>query len=123
MFFNADSSKDVYYAPRGTNHTTDEAIIKNTYKKVGTIPNPDKNGADFWIGDVSHSEGVWYPSAKGSGEAQGIGDICRAGGSQTSGSREYLMGGDLGHGGDAGLSFLNCGIGLSGSWWNYLAAD
>ena len=113
----------VYYAPRGTDHITDEAKIKNTYKKVGTIPNPDKNGADFWIGDVAHSEGVWYPSAKGSGEAQGIGDICWAGGSQTSGSREYLMGGLLGLGGVAGLSFLSCGYGLSDAGWCFLAAD
>ncbi len=123
MFFNADSSKDVYYAPRGTDHTTDETKIKNTYKKVGTIPNPDKNGADFWIGDIVHSEGVWYPSAKGSGEAQGIGDMCWAGGSQTSGSREYLMGGDLGDGGFAGLSCLYCWNGLSYTRWYFLAAD
>lgn len=123
MFFNADSPKDVYYAPRGTDHTTDETKIKNTYKKVGTIPNPDKNGTDFWIGDVGHSEGVWYPSAKGSGEAQGIGDMCWAGGSQTSGSREYLMAGSLGSGGYAGLSFLFCRSGLSGAGWYYLAAD
>ena len=123
MFFNADSSKEVYYAPRGTDHITDETEIKSTYKKVGTIPNPDNDGADFWIGDIAHSEGVWYPSAKGSGEAQGIGDRCYAGGSQTSGSREYLMGGDLGRGGLAGLSCLNCWSGLSDAWWGCLAAD
>lgn len=123
MFFNADSSKDVYYAPRGTDHITDETEIKSTYKKVGTIPNPDNDGADFWIGDIAHSEGVWYPSTKGSGEAQGVGDRCYAGGSQTSGSREYLMGGYLGSGGSAGLSFLDCRLGLSYAWWYCLAAD
>lgn len=122
MFFNSDYSKDVYYAPRGVSHTSDDSKIKNTYTKVGTIPNVG-SGSDFWIGDIAIKNGVWYPSTKGSGSSQGVGDMIYAGGTNTSGSREYLQAGGLWNGSYAGLCFLDCWFGLGHTGWNFLSLD
>lgn len=121
MFFKSDYSKDVYVAPRGVAHSTSDSTIQSTYTLVGNIP--ANNGSDFWIGDVNHVNGVWYPSTVVSSDQYGIGDRCYAGGQSTSGSREYLQGGILGYGSNAGLSFLHCGLGLSGASWGCLSAD
>lgn len=121
MFFKEDYSKDVYFATRGTTHTTNETTIKETYKLIGNIP--ANNGSDFWIGDVTYGDSCWYPSSVISSNVNGMGDRCYAGGRQTSGSREYLQGGGLWSGSNAGLAFLVCWNGLSGAGWNCLSAD
>lgn len=122
MFFNPDYSKDVYYAPRGVAHSSDDSTIKKTYTKVGTIPAKSDSG-DFWIGDISIVNGVWFPSVMGSGASQGVGDMCYAGGSSTSGSREYLTGGGFWHGSYAGLCCLYCGLWLGSAGWCFLSLD
>lgn len=121
MFFKSDYSKDVYVAPRGVAHSTSDSTIQSTYTLVGNIP--ANNGSDFWIGDVSHVNGVWYPSTVVSSDQYGMGDRCYSGGQSTSGSREYLQGGNLWSGSVAGLSCLYCGYWLSGADWDYLSAD
>ena len=121
MFFKSDYSKDVYVAPRGVAHSTGDSTIQSTYTLVGNIP--ANEGSDFWIGDVNHVNGVWYPSSVVSSDQYGMGDRCYAGGQTTSGSREYLQGGNLGSGSDAGLSALHCGYGLTWTFWNFLSAD
>lgn len=121
MFFKSDYSKDVYVAHRGVAHSTSDSTIQSTYTLVGNIP--ANNGADFWIGDVNHVNGVWYPSTVVSSDQYGMGDRCYAGGQATSGSREYLQGGYLWSGSSAGLSCLRCGDGLGGAVWNSLSAD
>ena len=121
MFFKSDYSKDVYVAPRGVAHSSSDSTIQSTYTLVGNIP--ANNGSDFWIGDVNHVNGVWYPSTVVSSDQYGMGDRCYAGGHSTSGSREYLQGGVLWNGSDAGLSCLNCGNWLWYAVWCFLSAD
>ena len=121
MFFKSDYSKDVYVAPRGVAHSTSDSTIQSTYTLVGNIP--ANNGSDFWIGDVSHVNGVWYPSTVVSSDQYGMGDRCYAGGQSTSGSREYLQGGVLGVGSYAGLACLDCWLGLWHAVWGCLSAD
>lgn len=126
MDFQSDYSKKVYVAPKGVAHSSSDATIRSEYTCIGTIPaNPDGKGSDYWIGDISVdvNTGGWFPSAKGSSNSQGWADILYAGGAATSGTREYLMGGALGGGGDAGECCLNCGNSLSGGGWLYLGCD
>lgn len=127
MDLQADYTKHVYVAEKGTTHTSAEATIRSTYKQIGTIPAAAAgNNADWWIGDVAvdMETGAWYPAVEGSGESQGMGDRCYAGGSTaTPGMREWLQGGDLWSGSGAGSACLACGNGLSLAWWNCLACD
>ena len=127
MDLQADYTKNVYVAEKGTEHTSVEATIRSTYKQIGTIPAAAAgNNADWWVGDVAvdMETGAWYPSVEGSGESQGMGDRCYAGGSTaTSGMREWLQGGSLGLGSLAGSAFLLCWHGLSFAGWHCLACD
>ena len=121
MFFKEDYSKDVYRAPRGVAHSTNDATIKETYTLVGNII--ANNGADFWVGDVDHVDGVWFPTSVVSSDQQGMGDRCYAGGQSTSGSREYLQGGFLWSGSNGGLASLYCWHWLGGAYWYCASAD
>ena len=121
MFFKEDYSKDVYRAPRGVAHSTNDTTIKETYTLVGNII--ANNGADFWVGDVDHVDGVWFPTSVVSSDQQGMGDRCYAGGQSTSGSREYLQGGVLGDGSFDGLALLCCWYGLWDAFWHFASAD
>ena len=121
MFFKEDYSKDVYRAPRGVAHSTNDTTIKETYTLVGNII--ANNGSDFWVGDVDHVDGVWFPTSVVSSDQQGMGDRCYAGGQSTSGSREYLQGGALGFGSVDGLANLLCGVWLGHADWFFASAD
>lgn len=126
MDFQSDYSKKVYIAPKGLAHSSSDATIRSKYTCIGTIPaNPDGKGSDYWIGDISVdvNTGGWFPSAKGSSNSQGWGDMLYAGGTSTSGTREYLMGGYLWNGSYAGSVCLHCGGWLVGANWDFLAAD
>lgn len=126
MDFQSDYSKKVYIAPKGLAHSSSDATIRSKYTCIGTIPaNPDGKGSDYWIGDISVdvNTGGWFPSAKGSSNSQGWADMLYAGGTSTSGTREYLMGGLLGHGSSAGCSCLDCGSRLGWTAWDFCAAD
>ena len=126
MDFQSDYSKKVYVAPKGVAHSSSDATIRSNYTCMGTIPaNPDGKGSDYWIGDISVdvNTGGWFPSAKGSSNSQGWADMLYAGGTSTSGTREYLMGGALWFGSPAGCSFLNCWYGLGDGNWYFCAAD
>lgn len=127
MDLQADYTKNVYVAEKGTEHTSVEATIRSTYKQIGTIPAAAAgNNADWWVGDVAvdMETGAWYPAVEGSGESQGMGDRCYAGGSTaTSGMRKWLQGGGLWSGSHAGSACLSCGGGLSDAWWHFLACD
>ena len=127
MDLQPDFTKKVYVAPKGTAHSSSDATIRSTYTHIGTIPAATAgNNAEWWIGDVmlDDNTGSWLPFKEGSGSSQGTGDRCYAGGaSATSGMREYLQGGHLGNGSDAGSACLVCWNGL-GSWsWSFLACD
>lgn len=126
MDFQSDYSKKVYIAPKGLAHSSSDATIRSKYTCIGTIPaNPDGKGSDYWIGDISVdvNTGGWFPSAKGSSNSQGWADMLYAGGTSTSGTREYLMGGPLGAGSPAGCSCLPCRYGLAWAAWHCCAAD
>lgn len=126
MDFQSDYSKKVYIAPKGLAHSSSDATIRSKYTCIGTIPaNPDGKGSDYWIGDISVdvNTGGWFPSAKGSSNSQGWADMLYAGGANTSGTREYLMGGALRYGSDAGCSYVHCWDWLGWARWAYCAAD
>ena len=123
----SDYTKKVLVAPKGVAHSSSDATIRSTYTEIGTIPAATAgNNADWWIGDIDldMATGGWYPSTEGSGNSQGTGDRVYAGGSgSTSGMREYLQGGDLWSGSNAGSSCLSCWSGLGSESWYYAACD
>ena len=127
MDLQGDFTKNVYVAEKGTARSSSDSTIRSTYKMVGTIPAAAAgNNADWWVGDIAvdMDTGVWYPSVEGSSSSQGMADRCYAGGSTaTSGTREYLQGGDLWDGLSAGSAFLNCWGGLSWAAWLCLGCD
>lgn len=124
MDFQEDYSKDVYIAPRGVAHSSSDATIRETYTKIGNIP-AEPDGADWWVGDIAVDveTGGWYPSVKGASDSQGYGDRCYAGGTATSGTREYLQNGSLWNGSVAGPAYLDCGGSLGGAYWFCLGCD
>lgn len=125
-WLNADGTRTVYVAEKGTEHSSSDSVIKSTYKVVGTIPaSEDGHVSDWYIGDdsVDSDTGAWWPSVEGSGSTQGVCDRYYAGGDASDVSREYLMGGPLWYGSGAGGSFLDLGGWLGGENWGRLACD
>ena len=122
--FQEDYSKDVYIAPRGVAHSSSGATIRETYTKIGNIP-AEEGSADWWVGDIAVDveTGGWYPSVKGASDSQGFGDRCYAGGTATSGTREFLQNGDLRSGSHGGPAFVNCWGALGVAYWDYFGCD
>lgn len=127
MDLQADYTKKVLVAPKGVAHSSSDATIRSTYTQIGTIPAAAAgNNADMWVGDygIDADTGAWWPATEGSGSSQGAGDCVYAGGSgATSGTREYLQGGNLWDGSLGGSACLNCWSGLGGGDWNSLSCD
>lgn len=123
----ADYTKKVLVAPKGVAHSNSDATIRSTYTQIGTIPAAAAgNNADMWVGDygIDADTGAWWPATEGSGSSQGAGDRVYAGGaSATSGIREYLQGGRIEEGSNAGSSCLRCWNGLWSGYWDYLSCD
>ena len=125
-WLNEDGTRTVYSAPRGAEHVSANDSIKETYKESGTIPVHSGGAtADYWVGDcvVDPETGAWHPDAQGSGSTQGCGDMYYAGGTSANTFREFLQGGALGFGSNAGSCCLNLGSGLGDGGWRYLAGD
>lgn len=125
-YLNADGSRTVYTAEKGTAHSNNQETILSTYKNAGTIPNSATGtAADWYIGDLSLDENTaaWWPSAEGSGSTQGVCDRYYAGGSGSDTLREYSQGGSLRLGSLAGVGCLDLGYSLWSGNWNYLACD
>lgn len=127
MDLQADYTKKVLVAPKGVAHSSSDATIRSTYTQIGLIPAAAAgNNADWWIGDygIDADTGAWWPATEGSGSSQGAGDRVYAGGSgATSGTREYLQGGHLWHGSDAGSACLDCRSWLGHGTWVCLSCD
>ena len=127
MDLQADYTKKVLVAPKGVAHSSSNATIRSTYTQIGTIPAAAAgNNADMWVGDygIDDDTGAWWPATEGSGSSQGAGDRVYAGGSgATSGTREYMQGGNLRLGPDAGSACLVCGFGLGDGGWYSLSCD
>lgn len=123
----ADYTKKVLVAPKGVAHSNSDATIRGTYSDIGLIPAAEAGeNADWWVGDfgIDIGTGSWWPATEGSGSSQGAGDRVYAGGSgATSGTREYLQGGNLGGGSNAGSACLSCWLGLGNGGWNCLSCD
>ena len=125
-YLNADGSRTVYTAEKGTAHSNNQETILSTYKNAGTIPNSATGTAAGWyIGDLSLDENTaaWWPSAEGSGTTQGVGDRYYAGGSASDTLREYLQGGFLGDGSLAGVGCLHLSFSLSSEAMDFLSCD
>ena len=125
-WLNEDGTRTVYSAPRGAEHVSANDSIKETYKESGTIPvHSGGAAADYWVGDcvVDPETGAWHPDAQGSGSTQGCGDRYYAGGTSANTFREFLQGGHLGYGSDAGSCYLSLGYGLGVGSWSCLAGD
>lgn len=125
-YLNADGTRTVYTAEKGTAHSNNQETILSTYKNTGTIPNgATGTAADWYIGDLSLDENTaaWWPSAEGSGSTQGVCDRYYAGGSEPDTLREYLQGGYLWVGSNAGVGYLHLGSSLSRDGWVYIACD
>ena len=125
-YLNADGSRTVYTAEKGTAHSNNQETILSTYKNAGTIPNSATGtAADWYIGDLSLDENTaaWWPSAEGSGSTQGVCDRYYAGGSGSDTLREYLQGGTLRSGSNAGAGSLDLGVSISNVLWLCLACD
>ena len=125
-YLNADGSRTVYTAEKGTAHSNNQETILSTYKNAGTIPNgATGTAADWYIGDLSLDENTaaWWPSAEGSGSTQGVCDRYYAGGASSNTLREYLQSGDLGSGSAAGVGCLALTVSLSYGDWSSLACD
>lgn len=124
MVFKSDYSKDVYVAPRGIKHVTDESTIKSSYLLVGNIAaSTDGKGSDYWTGDVEQNYGAWLPTNQVANSGLGNKDILYAGGANASGTREYYQGGYLWDGARAGFCSLYCWFELGRAYWNFLSAD
>ena len=65
---------------------------------------------------------VWI-SVVGSSDTTGWADRCYAGGTATSGTREYLLGGDLGDGSIVGSVCVGCWNWLDWTYWDCAARD
>ena len=125
-WLNEDGTRTVYSAPRGAEHVSANDSIKETYKESGTIPVHSGGAtADYWVGDcvVDPETGAWHPDAQGSGSTQGCGDMYYAGGTSANTFREFLQGGALWSGSNAGSCYLNLGSGLGFGGWLFLAGD
>ena len=127
MELQSDYTKTVLVARKGGPGVRSNDTIRSTYTEIGTIPAAAAgDNADWWGGDamLDNDTGAWYPSAEGSGSTQGTGDRVYAGGATaTSGIREYLQGGLLSGGSNAGSCFLNCRAGLGSAAWYFLSRD
>ena len=125
-WLNEDGTRTVYSAPRGAEHVSANDSIKETYKESGTIPvHSGGAAADYWVGDcvVDPETGAWHPDAQGSGSTQGCGDMYYAGGTSANTFREFLQGGNLGNGSNAGSCSLNLWYRLGYGAWDFLAGD
>ena len=121
LAFDDSNGKDVYVCPAGVAHTKTDAEILAKYKKVGNFP-----AGDWWIGDIGFDPEtcVTWPTAKGSGGKTGVGDMTYGGGNASKNTmREYLQGGNLRIGSNAGASYVNCWNGLGSGGGDCLAAD
>ena len=118
-----DYNKPLWIRAKGTAHSNSESVIKSTYKRVATIPG---GSAESWhIGDVDFdfATGTWWPLSQGGSSTTGRGDYFYGAQSATSGTREFLQGGHLWSGSDAGLSCLFGWTALSYASWHLAAAD
>ena len=125
-WLNADGTRTVYVAKKGTDHSSTASVIQDTYKNVGAIPvGSGGAGGNWYVGDDSADAdtGAWRPVAEGGGTSQGTGDYYDSGGSSSDTLREYLMGGYLWNGAFAGGSYLALSSWLGNAYWAALACD
>ena len=116
-----DGNWHVMVAPKGEKHNTG----LTGYVDSGYIPY--NGGTDYWVGEwnCNPAYGQTFPSAKGSSNSLGVGDMAYVGGANVAenSTREYLIGGHLWNWSDAGLLLVSCWTRLGYSWWNIASHD
>lgn len=122
MDIQSDMSKNVYRFKKGKARSMSIDTIKESSDLIGNIP-PLDGSKDTYIGDITIKNGCWYPTVKGTGSSVGCGDYLYFGGTDTSGQREYNVGGYLGYFSSAGACFLSCRLWLGYAGWACLAHD
>ena len=108
MILKDDFTRDVYVAPRGSNHATDESNIKKNYNLIGSIPDQTDTSHEYWVGDIeiNTNTGVWFPSCQGSGDSQGFADCIITDNYPSLAS--YIYGGIFIDGSHGGFVLLEC---------------
>lgn len=115
-----DGDWHVMFAPKGTKRNAG----LTGYSDGGVIPYND--GTDYWIGDWKGTyDGIAYPSAKGSSNSLGVGDMIYIGANNAAegSTREYLLCGALRYRSNAGLLFVSCRDRLGSAGWHFGSRD
>lgn len=115
----------LYSRPKGVAWSNTIETVRSTYDAAALLISDGDTNPDVWIQKIKMDPdtGVWAPiEGPGASSAQHWCDRYYAGGVFT-GQREYLQGGYLWIGSDAGFCHLNCGNGLGGAYWRYVARD
>ena len=123
MALQSDYTAKVYAAEKGSTRVSSD--IESVYKYVGTIPDGEGSGGNFWIGDVAIDEatGVFYPKTAGTGNQVGCGDQCYSSNGSTSGYRGCFAGGHIARMVNAGSAFADRAHGINSPSWAYASAD
>lgn len=115
-----DFSRNVYVAPKGTAHSSSDSVIKSTYSMIGIMPAYEKGS--YYIGDLSVdlNTGAFFALSIGSSTSTGFADYVYQNGGEKTGTREYLMGGNVWFGSVAGFSCVSCWYSLGVGYWAFL---
>lgn len=111
----------VVTAPKGVKHNTN----LSNYVDVGEFPYNE--GVDYWLGDwnCNSAYGTPFPESVGKSNALGTGDMIYVGGKNIAegSTREYLIGGHLWNGSNAGLLSVHCWNGFGIGNWRLASRD
>lgn len=117
--------RDVYVCDDSTKLTTDINTAKKNYKKLPKQMTVTKNaqwcyGTNIHIDLENGMNIITQAGESGSGSSTGFCDGIYFD-NATTGQREFLLLGGLGHGGVCGAFCSNCSAGLGYTWWDILA--
>lgn len=118
-------TRDVYVCTDSTKLTTNVDTAKETYVKLAKQMTVERNnewnyGTEIFIDTENGMNIITKAGASGSGTNTGFCDGIYFSTAET-GQREFLLLGGLWYGGAGGAFCANCGGGLGGTWWFFLA--
>lgn len=118
-------TRDVYVCIDSTKLTTNVTTAKETYVKLAKQMTVERNnewnyGTEIFIDTENGMNIITKAGASGSGTNTGFCDGIYFDAAET-GQREFLLLGNLGHGGASGAFCSHCGNGLGGAWCFILA--
>lgn len=113
--------RDVYVCEDASTLTSDITTIRATYKKaIAQVAYTNTSWQYITEETTDPNLGIMIPTKVGGGSSTGFADGVYTD-SSTSGQREWLALGGLGHGGLAGLWFLRAAYGLTGTGWDIVS--